>query len=110
MFDAWSSDMGGVMQSVVTELKAVAAELKDDAPSEEMRALGGKIQQLRDLYGALLQQPLPPRAEIKRMTDLTNRALFGFTRECLNQAINPGLIESTYLQTVRTGYPDFGQR
>lgn len=97
LFDAWSGDLGGVMQSVGLELRAFAAELPDDEPSEQMRALGGKVQQLRELYGGLLQQPLPPRAEIERMTDVTNRALFGFARECLDQAIDPALLESSYL-------------
>ncbi len=112
LFDAWSHDMGTMMQSVVSELKALAADLKDGGPSDEMRVLGGKIQQLRDLYYELIQQPLPPRTEIERMTDLTNRALVGFTRECLDQAIDPALLESTYLyywvraSTVRENVPE----
>ena len=112
LFDAWSSDLGGVMQSVGLELRALAAELPDDEPPEQMRALCGKVQQLRELYGGLLQQPLPPRAEIERMTDLTNRALFGFARECLDQAIDPALLESSYLyywvrtSTIRENVPE----
>lgn len=112
LFDAWSCDLGGVMQSVGFELRAVAAELPDDEPSEDMRALGGKVQQLRELYGALLHQPLPPRAEIERMTDVTNRALFGFARECLDQAIDPTLLETSYLyywvrtSTIRENVPE----
>ncbi len=112
LFDAWSHDMGGMMQSVASELKALAADLQDGGPSDEMHVLGGKIQQLRDLYHELIQQPLPPRAEIERMTDLTNRALFGFTRECLDQAIDPALLESTFLYywvralTVRENVPE----
>jgi len=97
LFNAWSADMGGMMQAVVLELRAFAAELPDDEPSEQMRALGGKVQELRELYTGLLQQPLPPLPDIERMADRTNRALFGFARECLDQAIDPGLLEGCYL-------------
>jgi hypothetical protein len=112
LFDAWSSDLGGVMQAVGSELRAAAAELPDDEPSAQMRMLGDKVQQLRALAGGLLHQPLPPRADIERMTDVTNRALFAFARECLDQAIDPGLLEASYLyywvriSTVRANVPE----
>jgi hypothetical protein len=112
LFDAWSCDLGGVMQAVGVELRAVAAELPDDEPSAPMRALGGKVQQLRALSGGLLRQPLPPRADIERMTDATNRALFAFARECLDQAIDPALLETSYLyywvrtSTLRENVPE----
>jgi hypothetical protein len=97
LFDAWSSDLGGVMRAVGLELRAFVAEFPEDERSEPMRALGGKVQQLRELHGGLLQQPLPPRAEIERMTEVSNRALFVFARECLDQAIDAALLETSYL-------------
>lgn len=112
VFKAWSSDLYGMMQSVSSELRTAAVELPDDESPDELHALGGKVQQLRDLYGVLLNQPLPPRTEIERMTDVTNRALFGFASECLDQGIDPTLLERTCLyywvrtSTIRENVPE----
>ncbi len=85
-----------VVQRLMDELRALDADLEDEEPNPDMAQLGGKIAQLRNLFGNLHQTDLPHH-EVERQTDLTTRALFSFTGACLDQEMHPGLLESTML-------------
>jgi hypothetical protein len=95
-FNTVAANLERVMKRLVTELKTLAAELKDDSPTAKLAELGGKIQQLRDLLGALDNANLT-RSQIERQTAQTMTALFGFTADCLNQEMHPGVLESAML-------------
>ena len=95
-FTRFANRLDMVTQKLVHELKILEAELEDEGPSPAMDKLGGKVQQLRDLFGAVSQGDLP-RHEVSRQTDLAVRAFFGFTAECLDKGMHPGLLESAML-------------
>ncbi len=84
------------MKRLVTEIKALEAELEDDGPTVAMAEIDTKIQQLRDLFGPISDIDLP-RHQIERQTAQTMEALFGFTAECLEKGMHPGLLESAML-------------
>jgi hypothetical protein len=91
-----SSDLEPVTRRLISELKALEAELDDEGPTPAMASLGTKVQQVREQFGDVTQAHLP-LPEIERQTAKTMEALFGFTAECLNQAMHPGLLESAML-------------
>jgi len=95
-FNRFSGDLGRVMERLVTELKALEAELDDEGPTLVMALIGTKIQQLRDRFSPIAEANLP-RPEIERQTAKTTAALFGFTAECLQKQMHPGLLESAML-------------
>jgi hypothetical protein len=95
-FNTVAANLERVMKRLVTELKAIEAELKDDGPTAAVAELGAKIQQLREQFGPLDNTDLP-RHQIERQTAQTMKALFSFTTECLKQEMHPGLLESAML-------------
>ncbi len=95
-FSTFAGNLEMVMKRLVTEIKALEAELDDDQPTVPMAEIGAKIQQLRDLFGPLDDVDLP-RQQIERQTAQTMEALFGFTAECLEKGMHPGLLESAML-------------
>lgn len=94
-FNRFSADLGGVTERLITELKALEAELEDEGPTEAMAEIGTKIQQLRDMFGQV--DANLPKGEIQRQTAKTTAALFGFTAFCLQKGMHPGLLESAML-------------
>jgi len=95
-FSTFAGNLEMVMKRLVTELKALEAELDDEGPTAAMAELGANIQQLRELFGAIDDVDLP-RHQIERQTAQTMEALFGFTAECLDKEMHPGLLESAML-------------
>ena len=96
-FSRLAENLSMIMKQLVTELKALEAELDDEGPTAAMTEIGTKIQQLRDGFGPIDDTHLP-RHEIERHTAQTMRALFGFTAACLEQGDStPGLLESAML-------------
>src|SRR2546423_11542166 len=81
--DAWTADMGAIMEPLVALLKDLERTLTDTGPTPAMQALGDNIQQLKDVLQALAAQPLS-QADLLRHTDRTNRAAFGLARACLD--------------------------
>jgi len=95
-FDKFAADLGMVIERLVGEMKALDAELDDEGPTTPMASIGMKIQQLRNLFGEIDETHLP-REEIARQTAKATAALFGFTAECLQKQMHPGLLESSML-------------
>lgn len=69
-FSTFAGNLEMVMKRLVTELKALEAELDDEGPTAEMAEIGMKIQQLRDLFGHIDDTNLP-RHQIERQTAQT---------------------------------------
>ena len=95
-FSTFAGNLEMVMKRLVTELKVLEAELDDEGLTVAMAEIGMKIQQLRDWFGAIDDTNLP-RHQIERQTAQTMEALFGFTAECLDKGMHPGLLESAML-------------
>jgi hypothetical protein len=94
--DAWTADMGAIMEPLVALLKDLEPTLTDTGPTPAMRVLGDNIQQLKDVLQVLAAQPLS-QADLLHHTDRTNRAAFGLVGACLDARIHPELITTVLL-------------
>jgi hypothetical protein len=94
--DAWTTDMGAIMEPLAALLTDLEPTLTDTGPTPAMQALGDNIQQLKDVLQALVAQPLS-QADLLRHTDRTNRAAFGLVGACLDARIPPGFITTVLL-------------
>ncbi len=114
--DAWTADMGAIMEPLVALLKALEPTLTDVGPTPAMQALGDNIQQLKDVVQALEAAPLS-QADLLRHMDRTNRAAFELVGACLDAQIHPGLMTNVLLyywlrlSTINANVPEpFFQR
>lgn len=95
-FEECSRDMVSIRKSLVAVLERAAEEIEDTGPTESMRELGQKLQQMKEMYRLLAAQKRT-REEVERHTDMAVHATFGVAGECLNDQIHPSLIQRLFL-------------
>ena len=83
--------MESLRKALIEELEGIDRSLIDDGPSEEMEALGAKLEVLKQ---ALQDNRKPPPEDMYELADKINRALFDLVDGFLEKEVNPFLIQS----------------
>ena len=96
-FEALADDAKDVAEALFGLMERTAAEIVDDGPTAEMRALGRSLDEARAVCGALPRPAPPPRRITKRKKKEALDAFARFLDECVVRLVHPRFIESAFL-------------
>ena len=91
-----ASRMDALMKDLAQDLREVEASLVDDGPTEDMEALGAKLEVLKQAFHDN-RKPPPAPEDLYKAADKINRALFGLVGGFLDKEVNPFLIQSAMM-------------
>lgn len=91
-----ASRMEALMKDLAQDLREVEASLVDDGPTEDMEALGAKLEVLKQAFHDN-RKPPPAPEDLYQAADKINRALFGLVGGFLDKEVNPFLIQSAMM-------------
>lgn len=95
--DKLLNNLTDTMAELIKHIEKISAIIKDTGPSQDMKALGDKIQEIKNIHSMLAKNKLDSQAEIRRHTEATNEEIFYLVCSWLKAEINPRPIDTILL-------------